>query len=83
MYGSLTFNNMAATFSLSSVIIVYDMLSAFIAFVGVVNFHHMASVFFVFFFVYISSDNLESCVFHPIVIFIIILSYDTLNPLFL
>lgn len=81
--GSLTFTNKAATFSLSSVIIVHDMLSAFIAFVGVVNFHHMLSVFFVLFFVYMSSDNLEDCVFHPIVIFIIMLSYDTLNPLFL
>jgi len=83
VYGSLTFTNMAATFSLSSGIIVYGMLSAFIAFVGVVSFHHMLSVFFVLFFVYMSSDNLEGCVFHPIVIFIIILSYDTFNPLFL
>lgn len=83
MCGSFTFTNTAATFSLSSVIIVYDMLSAFIAFVGVVNFHHMLSVFFVLFFVYMSSDNLEDCVFHPIVIFIIMLSYDTLNPPFL
>ena len=48
---------MAATFSLISAIIVYDMLSAFIAFVGVVNFHHMLPVFFVLFFVYMSSDN--------------------------
>lgn len=58
------FTKMAAAFSLRPVIIAYDTLSAFIAFVGVVNFHHMVSVSFVLFFVSTSSDNLESCVFH-------------------
>lgn len=83
MCGSLTFTDMADTFGLSSVIIVCDMLSAFIAFVWVVNFHHMVSVFFVLFFVCMSSDNLESCVSELMVILIIILCYGTLNLLFL
>lgn len=72
MYGSLTFTDMTDTFGVTFVM-VCDMLSAFRAFVGVVNFHHMVSVFFVLFFVYMSSDNLQSCVFNPVVIFIIIL----------
>lgn len=56
MYGSLTLTDTAAIFGLSSVIIVYNTLSAFIASVGLVDFHHMVSVLFQFF-VYMSSDN--------------------------
>lgn len=78
MYGSLTFTDRADTSGLSSFILVYGMLSDFIAFV---SFCHMVC-FLCFIFVYMSSDNLESCVFDSVAIFIIILQCDTLKSCF-